>query len=321
MATCFEKTTSTKTSPASLTVAGKTNQDAILRSKFNIGSPDDIFEKEADVAADKIINMQTPDPINFSHVQNLQRKCAHCEQEEKEKLQRKEISEEVNLDANISNYIDKLDGNGENLPDEVRNFYEPRFGYDFNNVQIHTNAVAAKSAQSMNALAYTTGNNIVFNEGQYSPNTDSGKKLLAHELTHVVQQNNSVQTKKIQRLADPNCSSASGVPHSSSCSGFVHTCYSGSFTSSSRSVTVDVNVGYSSDDCSYSGCTEDYRVIVYQCGWFDTEVQDLGTACVGSALSGSVTLPGSGWIVGNDNYYVKVYSRSHCRLDARINVS
>ena len=82
----------------------------------------------------------------------------------------------------------------------MRNFYEPRFGYDFNNVKVHTDTVAAKSAQSINALAFTSGNNIVFNNGQYSPDTDSGKRLLGHELTHVVQQRGSVNRKKLQRV-------------------------------------------------------------------------------------------------------------------------
>ena len=64
---------------------------------------------------------------------------------------------------------------------------EPRFGYDFSNVRIHTDQRVAKSARSLNALAYTIENNIVFGEGQYNPKTVEGKKLLAHELTHIVQ--------------------------------------------------------------------------------------------------------------------------------------
>ena len=59
------------------------------------------------------------------------------------------------------------------------------------NVRIHTDSVAAKSAQSINALAYTSGNNIVFNSGQYAPGSESGQRLMAHELTHIVQQNNN----------------------------------------------------------------------------------------------------------------------------------
>ena len=74
------------------------------------------------------------------------------------------------------------------MPESSRNFFEPRFGHDFSNVRLHTDTIATKSAQSINALAYTSGNNIVFNSGYYSPESDSGKRLMAHELTHTLQQ-------------------------------------------------------------------------------------------------------------------------------------
>jgi hypothetical protein len=66
---------------------------------------------------------------------------------------------------------------------------EPRFGHDFSRVRVHTDAKAAASAMAVNALAYTVGHNVVFGTGQYRPTTLEGRKLLAHELTHVVQQN------------------------------------------------------------------------------------------------------------------------------------
>ncbi|MBK8553598.1 MAG: DUF4157 domain-containing protein [Ignavibacteria bacterium] len=93
-----------------------------------------------------------------------------------------------------------MNSGGTVLPKQVRSFFEPRFGYDFSNVRIHKDSVAAKSAQSINALAYTSGNNIVFNQNQYSPGTDRGKRLLAHELTHVVQQVSTIQSKIIQKI-------------------------------------------------------------------------------------------------------------------------
>src|SRR5690606_35156383 len=77
----------------------------------------------------------------------------------------------------------------------------------FSQVKVHTDDMAAKSAQSINALAYTSGNHIVFNQGQYSPGLESGKRLLGHELTHVLQQ--GLQSDKIQRACG---SSAIGEP-------------------------------------------------------------------------------------------------------------
>ena len=180
-----------------------------IQPKLTINNPNDPYEKEADTVADKVMQMQNlpiqtkADNNSFfkpasADTSSVQRKCAHCEEEEKQ-MQRKEINgEETTADESLENYVGNLSSGWQPLPNAVRNFYEPRFGYDFSNVKLHTDAVAAKSAQSINALAYTSGNNIVFNNGQYSPDTDSGKRLLGHELTHVVQQQ-SAPEKTIKR--------------------------------------------------------------------------------------------------------------------------
>ncbi len=78
---------------------------------------------------------------------------------------------------------------GQSLDRETRTFMEPRFGHDFSHVQIHSDARAAESARSVNAAAFTVGEQIVFGTGQYSPGTSAGRRLMAHELSHVVQQN------------------------------------------------------------------------------------------------------------------------------------
>jgi uncharacterized protein DUF4157/CDI toxin RNase A-like protein/uncharacterized protein DUF922 len=79
-------------------------------------------------------------------------------------------------------------GGGQPLDDATRTFMEPRFGHDFGRVRVHTGDVAAQSASSARSLAFTVGSDIVFGAGQYAPQTESGRHLLAHELTHVVQQ-------------------------------------------------------------------------------------------------------------------------------------
>lgn len=78
---------------------------------------------------------------------------------------------------------------GRPLDGGTRSIMEPRFGRDFSTVRIHTDSLAAESAHSVNALAYTVGRRVVFGEGQYAPMTPAGRQLIAHELTHVVQQN------------------------------------------------------------------------------------------------------------------------------------
>ena len=86
---------------------------------------------------------------------------------------------------------DLVPGIGTGLAPSVRAFFEPRFGFSFDRVRVHTGGRAAATARSLDALAYTVGNDIVFGAGQFAPETDAGQRLLAHELTHVVQQNAS----------------------------------------------------------------------------------------------------------------------------------
>ncbi|MFT3823209.1 MAG: DUF4157 domain-containing protein [Chitinophagaceae bacterium] len=177
-----------------------------IQPKLTVNQPGDKYEQEADSVAEKVMRSEMPDTFiktntpNITPVQrkcaaceeekkkNVQRKCAHCEEEDK-KAQRKEANTPPTTGNNhLDTYVSSISGSGQPLSAETRNYFEPRFGRDFSNVRVHTDSVAAKSAQSINAQAYTTGNNIVFNNGHYAPGTEGGKKLLAHELTHVVQQ-------------------------------------------------------------------------------------------------------------------------------------
>ncbi len=177
---------------------------SFFQPRLFINQPNDPYEQEADAVANKVTGM--PDSMTSQAgffkpaVSLIHRKCEHCAAEEKNIL-RKELNKgEADGPGYMENYVDRLPNNGQHLPGELRNYFEPRFGYDFSGVKIHTDSVAAKSAQSINALAYTTGNHIVFNDGQYSPGTDDGKKLLGHELTHVIQQQ-SAGSSAIQRMA------------------------------------------------------------------------------------------------------------------------
>jgi hypothetical protein len=96
-----------------------------------------------------------------------------------------------------------LNSPGRPLDTETRSVAEPRFGHDFAKVQVHAGSTAAESARSVNALAYTVGNHIVFGDGQYNPGTDRGRHLLVHELTHVAQQAGSRETTGGLQLAGP----------------------------------------------------------------------------------------------------------------------
>src|SRR5947209_15066228 len=85
---------------------------------------------------------------------------------------------------------------GQPLDAGTRAFMESRFGHDFSRVRVHTDSRAAESAQAINALAYTVGRNVVFGRGQYAPGTSEGSKLLAHELTHVVQTSSKISLSR-----------------------------------------------------------------------------------------------------------------------------
>jgi len=109
--------------------------------------------------------------------------CADCR---KKKLQRSAAGNAPEFAPSIVHEV--LGSPGQSLDSASRNFFESRFGHDFSRVRIHADERASESAQSVNALAYTVGPHIAFASGLYQPRTASGQRLLAHELTHVVQQ-------------------------------------------------------------------------------------------------------------------------------------
>ncbi|MGI8566060.1 MAG: eCIS core domain-containing protein, partial [Pyrinomonadaceae bacterium] len=130
----------------------------------------------------------------------LQRKCAcgggaaglsgDCEECSRKRLQRKPAGmEETDTIPPIVHEV--LRSSGEPLDAATRTLMESRFGHDFSRVRTHRDARAAESARAVNALAYTVGQDVVFGAGQYAPETMGGRKLVAHELAHVVQQRNA----------------------------------------------------------------------------------------------------------------------------------
>ncbi len=125
-------------------------------------------------------------------------------EEEEENLQAKGIAgRSPQISAPIQSQINSLRGGGWPLSESERAFYEPRFGYDFSGVRLHTDSRAAEVARALNAHAFTVGRDMVFGTGQFAPGTDSGKRLLAHELTHVVQRAKSLQRYIIHRQMSP----------------------------------------------------------------------------------------------------------------------
>lgn len=173
-----------------------------IQAQLIVGQPNDIYEQEADRVADHVMRM--PDPIETEQGYNnvlkqspvIQRLCPECGEEEKS-LQAKEMPDQSPAVSNeLESTINSLRGGGQPLSAGDLSFFEPRFGQDFSRVRIHTDTEAANVARSINARAFTLGENVVFGSGEYSSGTGKGRHLLAHELTHVVQQGAS---QEIQR--------------------------------------------------------------------------------------------------------------------------
>lgn len=126
--------------------------------------------------------------------------CGDCEKTAR-RLQRRSALDHKEVPEVPEVVNDVLRSSGQMLDASTRSFMEPRFGHDFSHVRVHTDAQAAESAQAVNALAYTVGNDIVLGSGQYAPQTNAGRRLLAHELTHVVQQHQQGASAQVQAMA------------------------------------------------------------------------------------------------------------------------
>lgn len=161
-----------------------------IQSKLAVNIPGDIYEREADRVAEQVLSM--PESL-------LQRTCAGGEGCAKsqtkqpdrglERLQTKGVRASdlgETVVPPIANEV--LHSSGQPLDPATRAFMELRFGYDFSQVRVHSGIAAEQSAQDLNAYAYTLGHDLVFGAGQFAPGTHEGRRLIAHELTHVVQQ-------------------------------------------------------------------------------------------------------------------------------------
>jgi outer membrane protein OmpA-like peptidoglycan-associated protein len=191
----------------------------VLQAKLTVNQPGDVYEQEADRMADAVMRMSVsgaPDsPIQPGRASTGVQRCScggsdgetgQC-QECKEKdmgLHRVESSSSQ-IDTAPPIVTDVLRSPGQPLDASTRAFMELCMGHDFSQVRVHTGARAADSAKAVNALAYTVGTNVVFGEGQYAPASPSGQRLLAHELTHTLQQTSASALRVARATSSGNC--------------------------------------------------------------------------------------------------------------------
>ncbi|MCI0337075.1 MAG: DUF4157 domain-containing protein [Acidobacteria bacterium] len=125
---------------------------------------------------------------------------AEMKEEREDRLQRRDRDDaDLQVSQGTQSRIDSLRGGGQPLPQSARAYFEPRFGHDFSDVRVHTTGRAEEAARQVNAQAFTIGRDIVFGVGRYNPETQTGRQLLAHELTHVVQQSQASMPNQIMR--------------------------------------------------------------------------------------------------------------------------
>lgn len=162
---------------ADLTVQGLFNAGTV-QAKLDVSRPDDICEKEADRIADQVVG-------------HLGRAV-----EDKQTRLRCNAPQIPGHETFKEALTDSLRNSGQPLERSVRSAFESRFGWDFSGVRVHSDSTAGQAARSIHAKAFTTGSHIFFASGQYRPTAFEGQKLIAHELTHVLQQQPGIVHRK-----------------------------------------------------------------------------------------------------------------------------
>jgi len=198
---CMAKSVARKppTRTPSMTRCGNQANLRHLQAKLSVGATNDPLEQEADAAADSVMRMADP-KISKSAPPTLRRKCARCEVEEKKgNPLRRKSSGSATAEAAPSIVSAVLSSPGRALDRATQSFMGARFGTDFSDVRVHTDTQAAQSAASVDARAYTVGRNVVFGAGEYDPVGLQGRRLLAHELAHVVQQRSTPSAGPLRR--------------------------------------------------------------------------------------------------------------------------
>jgi hypothetical protein len=167
------------------------------RGRISIGPAGDSFEREADRVADQVLAGPAPSAIARAPA-SIQRFAPHS------------AGRSEDVPASVGR---TLAGGGRPLDAATRGDMEGRFGHDFSGVRIHHDGAAAQSAREIGARAYTAGNHIVFGADQFSPRSPAGRRLLAHELTHVVQQGGGRASAGAQVLIQRSTTLGTAVTH------------------------------------------------------------------------------------------------------------
>ncbi|MDF3308917.1 DUF4157 domain-containing protein [Rhodococcus sp. T2V] len=162
--------------------------------KLAVGRADESLEHGADAVADQIMRMSDPTLSMLNTPRKVSRKCAACkEDDEDKKIQTKPIGAATQVGEAPPIVHEVLHSPGRPLDHTTRSYFEPRFERDFADVRIHDDSRAGQSARQVGALAYTVGSHVVVDPAKYHRGSEGGRRLLAHELAHVLQQSSGLR--------------------------------------------------------------------------------------------------------------------------------
>ena len=161
----------------------------VVQTKLSVSQPGDIYEQEADRVAEQVMRItdvqEDVASLSTTNDEIIGRKCQSCQEEEETEMnisRKSNDGDESKISENVEQHVtDAILSKGSPLESNTRDFMESRFGFDFGNIRIHTDEGSAKYARALNALAYTVGNNIIFETGRYEPHRPDGMKLLARD--------------------------------------------------------------------------------------------------------------------------------------------
>lgn len=171
--------------------------NGIIQAKLSVGSVHNQFEQEADRLAEQVTSGSTLNrQEKLTSTKGISRRAGQAPEPQSP------ISEDSSFEAkeSVERRIKSRQGAGHTLPDDTRRFMESKFGTDLSQVRIHTGHEAGEISQELNAEAFTHGRDIYMAEGRYKPHSQGGQRLLAHEITHVIQQGGTTGTQATPQL-------------------------------------------------------------------------------------------------------------------------
>src|SRR6218665_2159146 len=218
---CFKKSDELKMLQKTRTPGNKFSG---IQPKLEIGNVDDPHEKEADAVADKVMRMPSGDGSKVARMRDDAGAGVRMKPEAEEEKMPSEDETKIKMKSDpvyplqkkpdggnenslapetVEQGISSSKGSGQSLDAGIREEMGSKIGADFSDVKVHTDNNAAQMSKEIGAKAFAHGQDIYFNQGQYNPASSEGKHLLAHELTHTVQQNNSLSRQSLIRRATP----------------------------------------------------------------------------------------------------------------------